>query len=144
MMEITGEFTVFNEDQLMELGQSFSCFLKGNEAIALNGSLGSGKTMFTKGLAKGLKIKEEIISPSFVLLREYPQGKYPLYHYDLYRLEDPRELQDIGFIESLQLYGIKMIEWAERFPQLQDRYDWMLEFSIPCPDCRKIKFYVSS
>jgi tRNA threonylcarbamoyladenosine biosynthesis protein TsaE len=144
MMEIMGECLMFNETQLMELGQWFASFLKGNEAIALNGSLGSGKTMFTKGLAKGLNIKEEIISPTFVLLREYPQGKFPLFHFDLYRLEDPKELHDIGFIESLDLEGIKVVEWADRFPQLLDCYNWMLEFSIPCSECRKIKFYVSS
>lgn len=138
-----GEFTVFDEEQMMQLGRSFSCFLQGNEAVALCGTLGSGKTMFTKGLAKGLNIKEDILSPTFVLLREYPQGKHPLYHYDLYRLEEPRDLQDIGFLESLHVQGIKMIEWAERFPQLMNRYDWMLEFSIPSPDTRNIKFYVS-
>ena len=136
-----GECTMFNEAQLMKLGQCFASFLIGNEAIALTGKLGSGKTMFTKGLAKGLGIKDEIISPTFVLLREYPQGKHPLFHFDLYRLENPKELHDIGFIESLDMEGIKMVEWADRFPQLLDHYDWMLEFSMPFPDQRKIRFH---
>src|SRR3989338_4707385 len=81
------------------LGEKIAAKLRGKEALCLFGQLGSGKTTFVKGLAQGLGVKrKEVNSPSFILMREY-KGKIPLYHFDLYRIKDPKELCNIGYEE---------------------------------------------
>ena len=85
--------------------------------LALNGTLGVGKTCFTKGLARGLGIHEEIVSPSFAILQDY-EGEKSLLHSDFYRLE-PTDLQNLGLEEQLEDFeGIVVVEWAEKFPEL--------------------------
>ena len=83
--------------------------------IALAGDLGSGKTTFVQGLARGLEIPPEyyITSPTFTLINRYP-GRIPLFHVDLYRIEDPLEVEDIGLIEIMNGRGVVAIEWADR------------------------------
>ena len=112
--------------------------------IYLSGTLGAGKTSLCRGVLAALGHAGPVKSPTYTLVEPYTLTHGNVYHFDLYRLEDLKELHDIGFIESLDLEGIKVVEWADRFPQLLDCYNWMLEFSIPCSECRKIKFYVSS
>ncbi|MGI6133056.1 MAG: tRNA (adenosine(37)-N6)-threonylcarbamoyltransferase complex ATPase subunit type 1 TsaE [Christensenellales bacterium] len=83
----------------------------GGEIVLLEGELGAGKTTFAKGIAKALGIKEEITSPTFVLLKEY-QGRLKLYHFDLYRIEDAQELEELGFEDYLyQENSVSLIEW---------------------------------
>jgi len=84
--------------------------------VLLDGDLGAGKTHFTQGLAAGLGIAAEVTSPTFNLLYEYREGRLPLYHFDLYRLEDAAELEDIGFYEFVEADGVACIEWASKFP----------------------------
>ena len=79
--------------------------------ICLDGELGSGKTVFVKGFAKGLGIEENITSPTFNIVKEYMAGEMPLYHMDVYRLEDSSE--DIGFADYFKNDGICIVEWAE-------------------------------
>lgn len=96
-------------------GERLGKMLEGRECIILGGSLGSGKTVFVKGLAKGLGVKEYeyVSSASFVILKVY-QGRVPLYHFDLYRLKDFQELEGIGWDEYVGK-GVVVMEWGDRF-----------------------------
>lgn len=86
------------------------------DVIALDGDLGAGKTHFTQGFAAGLGIQAEVVSPTFTLMQAYEEGEIPLYHFDLYRLEDPYELEDIAFYEYVEADGVSVVEWACKFP----------------------------
>ena len=81
--------------------------------ITLNGDLGAGKTVFTKGFAHGLGISELVTSPTFTILQEYSGGRIPLYHFDAYRIEDPDEMEEVGLDHYLYGSGVCIIEWAE-------------------------------
>lgn len=85
------------------------------DVIALDGDLGAGKTQFTQGLALGLGIESPVTSPTFNLVEEYDQGRLVLYHFDLYRLEAPEELEDIDFYGITEAGGVSCIEWASKF-----------------------------
>ncbi len=99
------------------LGQKIGSNLKTKMVFSLTGDLGSGKTSFVQGLAKGLMVPEEyyITSPTFTLVNEYP-GKIGLVHIDLYRIQDIIELEDLGFDEILNSNRVIAIEWAEKLP----------------------------
>ncbi len=91
--------------------------------ISLEGQLGSGKTVLTKGIARGLGIKEEVTSPSYTIVSEYLKGNVPLYHIDLYRIEGEEELMLLGLEECLYGEGISVIEWGEKAkPLLEDAF----------------------
>ncbi|MGD0279194.1 MAG: tRNA (adenosine(37)-N6)-threonylcarbamoyltransferase complex ATPase subunit type 1 TsaE [Smithella sp.] len=93
--------------------------LREGDVLALSGELGSGKTCFTGGLARGLGVDEKyrITSPTFTLINEYP-ARYNLYHFDVYRLKDYSEFEDLGYEEYFSGKGIVVIEWAEKIAQL--------------------------
>jgi tRNA threonylcarbamoyladenosine biosynthesis protein TsaE len=85
--------------------------------VLLYGELGSGKTAFVRGLAEGLGVRpDDVSSPTFTIMQEYRGGRVTLFHVDLYRLENPREIEDLGLSEVAD-DGILVIEWAERLPQ---------------------------
>lgn len=92
--------------------------LSDGDVIALSGDLGAGKTQFAQGVAEGLGITEPVTSPTFNIMFEYESGRIPLLHFDLYRLEDAQQLEDIGFYELIDesTPGIALIEWADLFP----------------------------
>ena len=92
-------------------------FLEPNDAIILTGDLGAGKTQFTQGLAKGLGIAAVPTSPTFNILVCYEDGRIPLFHFDLYRLEDPLELEDIDFYGVVEDGGVSVIEWGDKFEE---------------------------
>ena len=87
------------------------------DLISLVGELGAGKTQFAKGFGSGLGITDTIVSPSFVLMAEY-RGRLPLFHIDLYRLEEARQVATLGLEEIFDRDALVLIEWGERFPQL--------------------------
>jgi tRNA threonylcarbamoyladenosine biosynthesis protein TsaE len=93
-----------------KLGQSFH----GGEVVALYGDLGGGKTQFTKGVAKGLGVKDDIVSPTFVIRRDYIGDKLSLLHYDFYRFETPDEELVESLEEGMSPENVTVIEWAER------------------------------
>jgi len=99
-----------------DLGRRFAGELRPGDCLALIGPLGAGKTTLIKGLARGLGIPEdEVLSPTFILIREYRTGRLPLFHVDAYRISRPEELQEIGLEEYLwSEEGITVIEWADR------------------------------
>ncbi|NIO04899.1 MAG: tRNA (adenosine(37)-N6)-threonylcarbamoyltransferase complex ATPase subunit type 1 TsaE [Proteobacteria bacterium] len=97
------------------VGRLLGQFLKPGSLVALSGELGSGKTQFIKGLASGLGVDKnyQVTSPSFVLINEYP-GRIPLYHLDLFRLSEGKDLEEMGLEEYFYGPGVTAIEWAEK------------------------------
>ncbi len=85
---------------------------------ALDGDLGTGKTVFCQGFAAGLGVTELVNSPTFTIVQEYTTGRLPLYHFDVYRIEEPEELEEIGCEEYFYGEGVCLIEWAERIREL--------------------------
>ncbi len=100
-------------DETERLGFELAESLNPDDVVALYGDLGSGKTCFVSGIARGLNVSKSVKSPSFNIINEYP-GDIPLFHIDFYRLEKSAEIEDIGWTEYLDSGGIVIIEWAER------------------------------
>ncbi|XHR28783.1 MAG: tRNA (adenosine(37)-N6)-threonylcarbamoyltransferase complex ATPase subunit type 1 TsaE [Chthoniobacteraceae bacterium] len=116
--------------ETLELGRALAAELRRGDVLALAGDLGAGKTHFTKGLAEGLGVEADVTSPTFTLVHEYPGGRLPLVHIDLYRLEEPTEVLGIGLDDYLFGDGVTVIEWADKFEALMP------------PDVRWIRFQV--
>ena len=91
---------------------------KPGEVICLNGDLGVGKTVFTKGFAEGLGITEPVNSPTFTIVQEYYEGRLPLYHFDVYRIADVSEMDEIGYEEYFFSDGVCLIEWGTLIEEL--------------------------
>ena len=88
------------------------------QVITLTGDLGVGKTVFTQGLAKGLGIEEPVNSPTFTIVQVYDEGRLPLYHFDVYRIGDIEEMEEIGYDDYFFGEGVCLIEWAELIEEL--------------------------
>lgn len=112
------EFISKSEKDTSKIAKKFEKRLKGGEVVVLNGDLGAGKTTFTKALCKALKVKENVTSPTFTLMNIYTSGRLPLYHFDMYRLEDESEAQELGLDDFFYSNGVCMIEWAENIKNL--------------------------
>ncbi|MFW5727170.1 MAG: tRNA (adenosine(37)-N6)-threonylcarbamoyltransferase complex ATPase subunit type 1 TsaE [Spirochaetia bacterium] len=117
------------------LGTRIGSLLKAGDVITLHGSLGCGKTTIVKGFARALSIDEEITSPSFTLISEY-EGKLPLYHMDLYRIDGIEEFEMLGAEELLYGRGVSVIEWAEKIDQILPDACIAISFLIE-PDGRR-------
>ena len=100
-------------DDTFNLGAMIGSLVEGGELICLVGELGAGKTLLTQGIARGLDIQERVSSPTFTIVCEY-EGRIALVHMDLYRLDEPIMLEDIGFEEYLHHGAVTVIEWAEK------------------------------
>ena len=98
------------------LGEKLAARLRPGDVLLLEGDLGAGKSELTRGIAKGLGVAETVTSPSFTILNVYESGRYPLYHFDWYRLESPEELYELGMDEFLSGDGIAVVEWPGRCP----------------------------
>jgi tRNA threonylcarbamoyladenosine biosynthesis protein TsaE len=118
-------------------GQHLASEFKPGDVIALYGDLGAGKTCWVRGVAKALAAREAVISPTFTLINEY-QGKFPVYHFDLYRLQSARELEDIGYEEYFYGEGISILEWAGKAERLLPKYHWKIYFDIKTDEERRI------
>ena len=104
-----------NENETIHEGMKLGQKLSPGNVVALYGDLGAGKTAFTRGIAAGLGIKANVSSPTFTIVNEYP-GDVPLFHFDMYRLEDENELFDIGWDDYLDRAGVCVVEWSEKIP----------------------------
>lgn len=104
--------TLTNRDATIALGKKIGQQLVAGDVLVLDGDLGAGKTTFTKGLAAGLEIPDIIKSPTFTIIHEYQDGRLPLYHMDVYRLENGGA-EDLGLEEYFDGDGVSVVEWAE-------------------------------
>ena len=107
-----------SEKDTFALGQKLGGDCRPGDIVLLNGDLGVGKTVFTKGFGKGLGIEEPISSPTFTIMQIYESGRLPLYHFDVYRISDPEEMYEIGFEEYIEGEGVCFIEWANLIEEL--------------------------
>ena len=109
-----------SEAETTAIGRELASGLSAGSVVLLFGDLGAGKTAFVRGLAEGLGIPaEEVSSPTFTIMQEYRGGRLPLYHVDLYRLDDPREVEDLG-LDEIADGAVLAIEWAEKLRDVQN------------------------
>ena len=107
------EFITRSPEETEALGAALAARLKPGTVIAYRGDLGAGKTAFTRGLARGLGVKEIVTSPTYTIVNEYLGGTMPLFHFDMYRLGSSDELFDIGWEDYLDRGGVYAVEWSE-------------------------------
>ena len=106
-------FITNSPEETIELGRKIGSLLKRGDIIAMQGTLAAGKTTITKGIAESLEVKDTITSPTFCLISEY-EGKMPLYHMDVYRLEGTDDFENLGTDDMLYGEGVSIIEWSEK------------------------------
>ena len=121
------KITTRNERETIELAQNFESEKFPNMIICLDGELGSGKTIFTKGIANALGIKQNITSPTFTIIKEY-DGELPLYHMDVYRLSGNTD--GIGIEEYFHKGGVVVIEWAETIKDILPKERLEIKFRV--------------
>ena len=117
------EFETFSPEETLELGKKIGENAKPGQIYTLTGDLGVGKTVFTQGLAEGLGIEEPVNSPTFTIVQVYEEGRLPFYHFDVYRIGDIEEMDEIGYEDYFYGEGLTMIEWANLIEEiLPDHY----------------------
>ena len=107
------EFITHSPEQTEAVGAALGKLLQPGAVITYQGDLGAGKTAFTRGVACGLGAKESVTSPTYTIVNEYLSGKYPLFHFDMYRLASSDDLWDIGWEDYLERGGVCAVEWSE-------------------------------
>ena len=111
-------FDSYSRQDTFSIGRRLGEEAKPGSVYALSGDLGVGKTVFTKGVAAGLGITEAVNSPTFTILQIYESGRLPLYHFNVYRIEEPEEMEEVGFDEYAEGDGVCMIEWPEQIADI--------------------------
>ena len=111
-------FETNNEKETFQIGKELGEKAQPGQIFCLNGDLGVGKTVFTKGFAKGLEIEEEVNSPTFTIVQVYDEGRMPLYHFDVYRIGEPEEMYEIGFEDYFYGQGVCLVEWSQLIEEL--------------------------
>ena len=104
--------------ETFQLGKKIGQAAVPGDIICLDGDLGVGKTVFTQGFAKGLKIDEVVNSPTFTIIQEYDDGRIPLYHFDVYRIGEPEEMYELGYEDYFFGEGVCLIEWSQLIDEL--------------------------
>lgn len=107
-----------SEQDTFCLGVKLGQEAKPGQVFTLIGDLGTGKTVFTKGLAEGLEIKEPVSSPTFTIVQIYEEGRLPFYHFDVYRIGDVEEMDEIGYEDYVYGQGVSLIEWANLIEEI--------------------------
>lgn len=108
----------FSEKDTAAIGEKIGSGAVPGSVYALNGDLGTGKTVFTKGFGRGLGISEVINSPTFTILKTYHSGRMPLYHFDVYRIGDISEMDEIGYEDCFFGEGVSLVEWADNIKEI--------------------------
>ena len=111
----------FSPEETLALGIRLAKEAKPGQVYTLIGDLGVGKTVLTQGIAQGLEIEEPICSPTFTIVQEYHSGRMPFYHFDVYRIGDVEEMDEIGFDDYVYGDGLTMIEWANLIEEILPR-----------------------
>ncbi len=108
----------YSAEETFEVGRRLGETAHAGEVYCLLGDLGVGKTVFTQGFATGLAVEDAISSPTFTIIQEYEDGRLPFYHFDVYRIADPEEMDEIGFEDYVYGNGVCLIEWANLIEEL--------------------------
>ena len=108
-------FRTGSREETIALGERLGHALAAGDVLVLTGDLGAGKTQLTKGIAAGMGVTDDVTSPTFTIEMVYEGAEMPLYHFDLYRLDDPDQLEDTGIFDVLGADGVCSIEWGEQF-----------------------------
>ncbi len=111
-------YETHSPEETLRLGKELGRNAKPGDVYTLKGDLGVGKTVLTQGIAKGLGILEPVSSPTFTIVQEYEEGRIPFYHFDVYRISDLSEMDEIGYEDYFYGNGLTMIEWAELIEEL--------------------------
>jgi len=111
-------YETFSREETAELGRKMGAEAKPGDVYTLTGDLGTGKTVFTQGVAAGLGVSELVNSPTFTIVQVYESGRMPLYHFDVYRIGDIEEMEEIGYEEFFYGEGLSMVEWANLIPEI--------------------------
>lgn len=129
-----------SKEDTFKLGKEFAKKLKQGDVVGLIGELGSGKTVFTKGIAEGLGIDQmNVTSPTFTIINEY-EGKLKLFHFDLYRINSTDELESLGYEEYFYNEGVVVIEWAEKCIDVLPPGCYLIYFEYIDENKRKLRF----
>ena len=112
------EFETFSPEETLELGRKLAREARPGDVYTLVGDLGVGKTVFTQGIAQGLGIEEPICSPTFTIVQQYDTGRLPLYHFDVYRIGDISEMDEIGYEDCFYGDGVSLIEWSQLIEEI--------------------------
>jgi tRNA threonylcarbamoyladenosine biosynthesis protein TsaE len=120
-----------------EIGRRLASDLVAGSVLALKGELGSGKTLFTRGVVAGLESNAAVTSPTFTIVHEYPGGRLPVYHFDFFRLENREAAERLGLEDYFLGDGVSVIEWPDRFPELIPEQTRWISFEIKS-DCERI------
>ena len=107
-----------SDKETFDFGKELGIKADPGTIICLDGDLGTGKTVIAKGIAAGLGITEPVSSPTFTVIKEYYEGRLPLYHFDVYRIEDPLEMDEIGYEDYFYGNGVTVIEWSDIIREL--------------------------
>lgn len=107
-----------SERETLELGRRLAQQARPGQVYSLIGDLGVGKTVLTKGMAEGLGIVEPVSSPTFTIVQIYEEGRLPFYHFDVYRISDPEEMEEIGYEDYFYGTGVCLVEWANLIGEL--------------------------
>ena len=110
-------FVTGSREETIALGERLGRALVAGDVLVLTGDLGAGKTQLTKGIAAGMGVTDDVTSPTFTIEMVYEGAEMPLYHFDLYRLDDPDQLEDTGIFDVLGADGVCSIEWGEQFAE---------------------------
>ncbi len=132
------EFVTHSPAETQRLGARLAVPALPGDVIALQGELGTGKTQFVKGLARGLGVRESVHSPTFILANEYRSGRMPLFHVDAYRVESASEAIGFGLEDYLNDAGLTVVEWAERIRSALPPEHLWIEFDYVEQDARRI------
>jgi tRNA threonylcarbamoyladenosine biosynthesis protein TsaE len=136
--EQVGRLVSDSQSSTERLGEKLAPHLTSGDVILLSGDLGAGKTQLTKGIARGLGVAEPVTSPTFNILLVH-SGRIPLYHFDLYRLEEPDELDDIDYWGTLESDGVSVVEWGDRFSEALPADGLDVSLAITGDDARDIE-----
>ena len=117
-------YETFSPEETRELGRKIGAEAEPGSVYTLVGDLGVGKTVFTQGIAEGLEISEPINSPTFTIVQVYEEGRMPFYHFDVYRIGDIEEMDEIGYEDYFYGEGVCMIEWANLIEEILPEHRW--------------------
>jgi len=135
-MKITKIITK-SEQETFESAKNITKDIISGDVFLLEGPLGAGKSVFTRGILAGLGVSESVPSPTFTLVNEY-SGTFPIYHFDLYRINNPFELYEIGFEDYIYGQGVSLVEWASKGGDLMPENAIIVDIKITSDDQREI------